>query len=131
LAIPSRRSTSPANVPAPSTIQGRRQIGTTAVRAGPWCAGDQTRRAWPSHAGSAATPHAASIRRRLVNAPASVVGAVTQTAIPSPRNASTSASWFSSALARTRSGRSARTRSRSGYFDPPTLATSSPAGWVQ
>jgi hypothetical protein len=53
LAIPSRRSTSPANVPAPSTIHGRRQIGTTAVRVGgdPSYVDDQVRRASSSQAG--------------------------------------------------------------------------------
>ena len=120
-------------MPEPSTIHGRRQIGTAATRRGgdPSYVEDQARRASSSQDGAGSTPHTRSIRLRLVNAPASVVGPVTHTGTPAARRPSTSDSRFSSALARTRSGSSARTLSRSGYFEPPTRVTSSPAGWMQ
>jgi hypothetical protein len=132
-ATPSCRSTSPAKVSRPSTIHGRRQIGTTAVSRGaePSYVDAQARRAAVSHGGSGSSPQAASIRRRLANAAASVAGAVTQTGMPSARSAATSSGRFSSALASTRSGSAARTSARSGYFEPPTRCTARPAGWVQ
>ena len=129
LSTPSRRSTSPAKVSRPSTIHGRRQIGTTAVTR------RHLRRVAQTACPGAASPGPGRPARRTAGrasrAPASTVaGAVTHTRIPAARSAATSSSRFSSALATTRSGRSASTRSTSGHLVPPTRGTSRSAGWV-
>ena len=115
----------------PTTIHGRRQIGTTARRR---TAGSGT----ALHAASASAsqpargkPHTASIRRSETNAPSSVsdVGHVHRRRRPrAGRRGRTRGSprrW----RARGR-GASSTILSTSGFFVPPTRGTSRPGGWV-
>ncbi len=118
------------NVRGPTTIHGSRQIGTTTRPRGAGTGASHARVASSSHAGTP-QPSASSNRRRSdARASSTVSIRVTHTATPAARSRRTSSSRFSSWFATTRSGRSASTAARSGFFVPRTRTTSRSPGWV-
>ena len=130
LRTPSRARTSPANVSRPSTIHGRRQIGTTAVTGGSAAGRPRPRAAARSHAGAGPAEHRAQpVERveRLLDGGAArspTPGCRPRAAPRRPRPGSPRR-WRSRGRARR-----ARTRVQSGHLVPPTRATSRPAGCV-
>src|SRR5580693_5284612 len=113
------------------TIHGSRQTGMAAAcRGHPGCGCCQACWAAASQSGTGQPSASVNIRRSESSAWSSVRTSVTQTGTPAARSRSTSSRRFSSWLASTRSGRSARIAARSGFLVPRTRGTSRPAGWV-
>ncbi|GHJ58565.1 hypothetical protein NOK12_10840 [Nocardioides sp. OK12] len=114
-------------VAGPTTIHGSRQIGTTTRRVTAGSGPHHRSRARASQSGRC-QPIPSSSRSIEATAPGTVSMSVTHTRTPESRSRRTSSSRFSSLLATTTSGSSARTAARSGFLVPRTRVVSRSVG---